>query len=213
MKMHANWAFPDADGFMASEMRADGSYQRSHLDAAMRFVTDRRCAVDGGAHVGQFALPLSRLFDSVISVEPALDTWLCLAENVKRFGLMNVTIKNVALGSNTSQTVGLAMDDKQAARRNTGARYVVPGGVIPVERIDDWELSDLDFIKLDVEGSEALALRGAVETLVRCRPIVLFESKGFWSRFLHDGPPQQVLMTCGFKFLASVGRDEIWGPK
>ena len=37
-------------------------------------------------------------------------------------------------------------------------------------------LDRLDFVKLDVEGSEELALRGAKKSLTRFKPIVLFET-------------------------------------
>ncbi|MEC9373965.1 MAG: FkbM family methyltransferase, partial [Planctomycetota bacterium] len=34
----------------------------------------------------------------------------------------------------------------------------------------------VNFIKLDVEGAEELALKGAVQTIRRCKPAILFES-------------------------------------
>ena len=36
MKIVKGWAFPDADDFMAKQMGDDGSYQREHLNAALR---------------------------------------------------------------------------------------------------------------------------------------------------------------------------------
>lgn len=212
MKQHGDWLFPDADDFMWRELQKDGSYQRSHLDAAMTYVTDRRCAIDGGAHVGQFAKPMAALFDRVIAVEPAADSAACLSANLARFGVINVDIKPVALGAHVGSAT-LELDAKQSARKNTGGRYVVSGGSIPVERIDDWNLAHLDLLKLDVEGSEPFALEGAAETLKRCQPIVLFESKEFWSRYgLPADAPQQLLESLGYMLRESVGRDEIWGP-
>lgn len=212
MKVVAGLVFPDADQFMCREVRPDGSYQADHLVAAIRFVSDRRCAVDGGAHIGQFSKPMAALFERVIAVEPAADSFECLRANLTKFGLTNVETRNVALGSDVG-LVSMALDKKQAARGNTGGRYVVSGGTIPVERIDDWNLPHLGFLKLDVEGSEPFALAGAVETLKRCRPIVLFEDKAFWQRYgLPKFAPQDFLMGIGYRFLASVGRDAIWGP-
>jgi hypothetical protein len=50
---------------------------------------------------------------------------------------------------------------------------------VPVRRLDDVldELGILrvDVIKLDIEGAEWIALRGAVNTLARCRPTLILE--------------------------------------
>lgn len=209
---HHGWAYPAADDFMWREAKPDGSYQRRHLDAAMTFVTDRRVAIDGGAHVGQFTKPLAALFDHVIAVEPAEDTFACLVANVARFRLLNVEVKQAALGSRVGY-VSLALDAKQTARGNTGGRFVVPGGGIPVERIDDWKLPYVGLIKLDVEGSEPDAINGAIETIASCKPIILFEDKEFSRRYgFYPRATQNLLTTMGYTFLQAISHDEIWGP-
>jgi hypothetical protein len=48
---------------------------------------------------------------------------------------------------------------------------------VPIEKIDNLvKAGDVDAIKIDVEGAELGVLRGAVGTLRKCRPIVMFES-------------------------------------
>jgi FkbM family methyltransferase len=133
VKFKAGVAFPDADEFMVSELRDDGTYQQSHLDAALRYVTDFRCAIDGGAHVGSWSRLMARVFDRVIAVEPSADTCECLALNVHAWP--RVEVRAVALGASTG-SVGLALDEVNARRGNTGARHVTAAGGIPVETID-----------------------------------------------------------------------------
>lgn len=211
MKMHGGWMWPDSDDYMWREMRQDGTYQRSHFDKAMEFVTDRRCALDGGAHVGLWSSLMAKEFERVIAVEPAPDTHACLVTNMHRQNLQHkVTCRHVALGASLS-SVSLALDAKQAARGNTGGRYVVPGGVIPVDRVDDLCLPSLGLLKLDVEGSEPAAIEGAVETLKRCKPVVLFEDKKFCTRMGYASDASQKLLAgVGYEHKARVGHDEIW---
>ncbi|HZF28153.1 MAG TPA: FkbM family methyltransferase [Gammaproteobacteria bacterium] len=47
---------------------------------------------------------------------------------------------------------------------------------VKTARMDDKLLTaQVDLIKIDVEGAELLVLRGAKETIVRCKPLVVFE--------------------------------------
>lgn len=56
---------------------------------------------------------------------------------------------------------------------------MIPGeGSIQALTIDSLNLDTLDFIMLDVEGAEFRALKGGLETIQRCRPIIQIEDKG-----------------------------------
>lgn len=203
-------AFPDADVFMASQLGADGRYQGEHLDAALKYVTDVSCAIDGGAHAGLWTRDLAARFDSVLAFEPAKDTFEALSQNVK--DCPNVVLINAALGAAEGR-VSMAIDARNEARANTGARYVQPGGSIPMVTIDSMQLASLGFVKLDIEGSELPALMGARATLLRCHPIVLFEEKGFGARFgVSRGQIGAFLRGLGYRQLASISADQIWGP-
>lgn len=211
MKMVANGlAFPDADVFMASEVH-DGQYQIANLEAALRHVTNFDTALDGGAHVGLWSKVMSGRFRHVIAVEPSPDTFECLTWNLAQAGCANVKCRNVAVGA-AAGFVKMSLDADQAARKNTGARFTQPGGSIQVETIDSWALPSLGFLKLDIEGSEFVALQGAKDTLQRCRPVVLVEAKALGEK--HYGLPkncvERFLKGHGYRLAESVSRDQIW---
>ena len=214
MKHVHGWAYPDDDQFMASEMKPDGGYQSGHLEKAMTYVTDWALAVDAGAHVGTWTVPLAKRFQRVIAVEPAWDTFECLSANVRRFDLQNVELVNVALGATRGFVSMAPLEERAAALANTGARFVQDGGQIRREALDEWNLPSLGFLKLDVEGSEVDAIQGAAFTLQRCKPVVLWECKGFWKRYGHGkDAPQVLLKSLGYREVAIAGCDRIWGPK
>jgi FkbM family methyltransferase len=207
------WAFPEADEFMSSELHPDGTYQAQHFRMALGFVKQKRMAVDGGAHVGTWSRLMANEFTKVIAVEPSADTFEALQSNMQAFGCANVEIRNMAIGAIRELVSMAPLDAKAEALRNTGARFIQAGGTILCEPIDDWNLPDLDFLKLDVEGSEPFALEGARATLKRCKPIVLFENKGLCKRFGRSvTAPQTVLQGMRYRQLAVAGRDVIWGP-
>lgn len=214
MKVVRGLAFPDADEFMVGQVKFDGTYQIENLTEALKHVKNMDCAVDGGAHVGTWSKVMAGAFARVIAVEPSTDTYEALTWNLAQAGCTNVEPRNVALGD-APGLVRMRLNVEQELKANTGARFAQAGGHIPVETIDGWALPSLGFLKLDVEGSEYVALRGAKETLRRCKPIVLFENKWLWTH--HYGLPKDAvakfLTGQGYRLLAQVSRDQIWGPK
>ncbi len=211
MRIHSGWAFPDSDEHMWREMKPDGSYQRSHFEKAMEFVTDFSCAIDGGAHVGLWSALMAKRFKRVFAVEPALDTYECLLLNMAH--LDNVRVKNVALSHVKYMNAALTFDAKQAERGNTGGRYLDPDvdGTIVCEPIDSWKLESLGFLKLDVEGFEPHAISGATDTIGRCRPVIIWEDKFFHTRYgLPKHETRKRLASLGYEHKARVGHDEIW---
>lgn len=204
--------FADGDDFMRAEYEHQGgSYQRSHLEQALKHVKQFRGAVDGGAHVGTWAIPLAKVFSRVDAFEPSEDTYIALRENILSTGTKNITTHRMALGSHDGWA-RMALDPKQASRRNLGARYVTGGSDVQVVTLDSFHFASIDFIKLDVEGSEPAALEGARETLRRCRPVVLFEDKWLWNRYgLPARAPHDFLASLGAREIDRIGKDAIWG--
>lgn len=84
-------------------------------------------------------------------------------------------VKRLAVG----ETEGL-FDGASSARSE--------GGNTPIVVLDKWaaDLPRCDWIKLDVEGHEAAALRGAQELIRRCHPKMLVECHQFMDATLLD---------------------------
>lgn len=47
--------------------------------------------------------------------------------------------------------------------------------VVEVKTLDSFNLNDVDLIKIDVEGHEKRVLVGSLDTISRCKPILLIE--------------------------------------
>ena len=46
-----------------------------------------------------------------------------------------------------------------------------------VRTLDSYQLREVDLLVLDVEGQEAYALFGAIDTITRCRPVIHVEER------------------------------------
>jgi len=126
--------------------------------------------VDVGANAGCFTLLASKLVgDSgrVVAVEPVPDFRECLELMCESNKLGNVTIVPEAVGENEGTlTLGISwrIGAHSAKFRDTTRTVTVPMTSVDavVKRIG---LERVDFIKMDIEGMEADALRGAAHTI------------------------------------------------
>ncbi len=124
--------------------------------------------VDAGGYKGTFTVYAAKAVGEngrIIVFEPDSENYKMLRENVELNGLKNVTLINKALWSKTDR---LLFNDKHTA----GSSFF--GGSLNSREVDAVSLDDelvglgithLDFIKMDIEGSEAQALEGARRTL------------------------------------------------
>ena len=176
------WVLPRSDkhfaAYLATAPKVDGRrmYQPQHIGAALTRCAQRRVAVDAGAHVGMWSYYLSRAFARVHAFEPAAQMCYCFERNVEA---KNVLLHRVALGNRSGRVRSELVED------NTGASFVNedPAGDVPLKRLDEYALAEVDLLKVDVEGYERFVLEGARETLLRCRPLVMIEQKPFSERY------------------------------
>jgi FkbM family methyltransferase len=147
------------------------AYQWRKQQAAMEHVKKWRAAVDVGAHCGLWSMHLTKRFTELHAFEPVAEHRSCWERNVMAPAAARALLYPVALGE--------ADGSCSISTKNTssGDSRVQGPGDIPIRRLDDYDLQDVDFIKLDCEGYELFALRGAEETLKRCRPCVIVEQK------------------------------------
>jgi FkbM family methyltransferase len=141
-------------------------YQRNKLLAAMNYVTQRRVALDIGAHVGLWAIQLRPLFQTVVAFEPMKEHINCFKMNAR-----DVELHETALGDRKT-TCGMKAVEGFSARS-----HINGDGEIPVSILDDYGLRGVDFIKIDCEGYEYFVVKGARRTIEKNRPAIIVEQK------------------------------------
>lgn len=178
--------------------------QKQILWAAMQYHRGRRVAVDVGAHVGTFTAALLQHYDKVWAFEPVEENFDCLRANV---ACDRASLENVALGDKIGKQ-GIAPHNNA----NSGCWTLAPGDDIVVVTLDYYEITGLDLLKIDVEGTEGLVVRGAMETLAFNRPVVIFEDNGLGQKLLKKAwvDPKPLLAGLGYRRVARVNKDEIW---
>lgn len=147
-----------------------------------------RVAVDVGANRGVYSYFLSKLANRVIAYEaiPAMADFLECA------GLPNVEVRRLAV-CDRHETLKFSVPiDPQGGMQFNGGQLGDDIGcdseVFEVQgvKLDDEELGDVGFLKIDVEGHEEAVLRGAREMLARCSPVVMLEILGMTKEDAHS---------------------------
>lgn len=132
-------------------------------------------AADIGANRGVYARRLARLCPLVFAFEPQSR----LATRLARATADNVVVFPLALsGSAGEATLSVPVVGSVAAhtRATLGASEGdVDKQTVLRARLDDFWLTSLGFVKIDVEGHEMDLLDGAMSTIDRCRPRMVIE--------------------------------------
>jgi FkbM family methyltransferase len=162
---------------------ATGDYESLETAFVRRHVARGMAAIDIGANLGWFTVHLALLVGAegrVDAFEPRSDLMDLLNKTIAENGLTNVTTHNVALaGQNADGQVIWSTHDVNPGGTNlVSSDFVGPNITaepVAVRTLDACVSHRVDFIKLDVEGSELLVFRGAERILARDRPLILVE--------------------------------------
>lgn len=152
----------------AAEALAEVSRKEQYFPKGIIELSESEVFVDGGAYTGDTLLTFMRLAGGKCSgcyaFEPDPATADKLKATVEKRGLLGVTVHNKGLWSSPA-TLPFAV------WHGTSASAVSSAGEVSVDADTvDHLAPDATFIKLDVEGAELEALKGAAETIRRNRP-------------------------------------------
>ena len=165
---------------------------------AYRYVKDWRGCVDAGSNVGMWTRNLMRDFDTVHCFEPNPVFVECWNKNIPKD--QNAFLYEVGLGEkNSSATFNAPLD--QRLQRSPGE--------IAIKTMDSYQLEQIDFIKIDVDGYEDLLLQGAKETIANNSPVINIEMKAT-KRPDVVSISRKILTDLGYSRRIRTRSDEVW---
>jgi FkbM family methyltransferase len=195
--------FPDWMTRNGEIVNGRGTYQIKKFREAMRHVNEWSAAVDVGAHVGFWTMQMAARFGTVHAFEPVPQFAECWRANVAD---KNALLYNCALGASHGM-VAMRVDPA-----DSGGTHVTEGSTTRILPLDDYLLSGVGFIKIDCEGFELEVLKGAADTLSRCRPCVIVEQKPhkLLPNFgIKGAPAVDFLLALGYRVAAHISGDYV----
>ena len=140
--------------------------------------------LDCGAHIGTFSVPAALSNYNVVALEGASRNVECLSKTFEYFP--NVKVVEAILSDserrcsfdNDYGPFGCLIEDENGPFLSQTVDTIV----------DSLDITDLVAIKLDIEGGEELALKGASKTLEKFRSPILMEINGHCLRLIGKRP-------------------------
>lgn len=151
-----------------------GTYEEGTLRIMSHILRDGDTFIDIGANIGLMSLHAAKTLSGsgkVLSFEPLSNTYDILLQNIKLNNFGNIEAANIAIGS-TNGTVDI-FENRAISRGSSSLikpNHTESSHRIPIKRLDEYLKehpinSNIDCIKIDVEGWELEVLKGANNTL------------------------------------------------
>lgn len=158
-----------------------GIYEYDLIQWCQQFLKPDGVFIDAGAHMGTYSILLSPYCRTVHAFEPQKRTFDHLTAGITCNGCDNIIPHHVALGSEEGEAT-LTQVSKDGGGSSLMTDIDVKTGqaaigteTVQVRTLDSFNLDNVCFIKIDVEGFELEVIKGAHNTLKRSHypPLIL----------------------------------------
>lgn len=178
---------PADDQYIRQAIERTGEYSGAEFDLYESILRPGDVALDVGANVGIFSIAIGRAVGPsgrVLAFEPQPPIFEILQRNLAANGLSQVEARRAIVAAADGEGEFVDLHSLPAGWPfNFGGidlssrAFSAYGDTVatPMLRIDSLGLGRCDFIKVDVEGAEALVVAGALGTIAACRPLLSVE--------------------------------------
>jgi FkbM family methyltransferase len=180
---HTMFLNPKDDGVCPSLIQ-DGCFEPYETELVTQEIKPGQVVVDIGANIGYYTLLFARQVGptgKVIAFEPDPGNFQLLKKNVRANGYHNVVLMQKAVANRTGTMRLFVCSNNQGDHRLYDSHDGRPTIDVETTTLDDAlarETRPVNFIKMDIQGSEPGALQGMQQTLQRTTDLTMISE--FW---------------------------------
>ena len=160
-------------------IRGRGTYQYKKYLKVLEYCPEPRgTVIDIGAHVGLWSMHFVHDFQYTVAFEPVMEHFNCFLHNMDNQGVVatRYALYKMACGNEKGHVY------IQTDPASSGDSYPTPDGSETKSRaqvavVDDFHIENVSLIKVDCEGYELYALKGAEATILENKPTIIVEQK------------------------------------
>jgi len=177
--------FAVLDNCIISSRIRENKIWEPHLHVLFdRYIKKDHVVIECGAHIGTHTIKLARLAYHVYAFEPMPATNKVLHRNLQLNTAGNVTVFQEGVSDRSGITTfrgipfgnpGASYLDNNPMEYSSDLPRPIESITVSLRTIDSLNLDRLDFMKIDIEGYESLAIKGAMNTICKYRPVIVME--------------------------------------
>jgi len=164
-------------------------YEVQLLDQILKCHPKHNTIVDVGANIGNHVVYFENYLSSqkIICFEPDVNNFTKLCSNIRK---KSTVVYNLALSDEYGKC-SICRKEKN----NSGTGFVSPGIDVETTTLDCFNIKDLTLLKIDVEGHEFKVLKGSIETIKKCKPVIFME--------VSDERAKNLLFSLGYEIVST----------
>jgi FkbM family methyltransferase len=190
------WILDNPNDVIQNCLARGNWFEKDYLDVMSKYCNSDSVILDVGANIGNHTVYFSKIVNAktIYVIEPIVRSYRMLLANIALNYCHNVNVDHIGLGLGHQECIGYA--HAMYGKDNLGATRLLPEptstseGVQIVTGDSIFENIKLDFIKMDIEGMEMLALDGLKNTIKNSRPNIFLEvieeNKQEFNKWLED---------------------------
>ena len=158
--------------------------------------------LDIGAWAGTWSYAMQKFCKSIVAFEPDGINFECLHKNLGPFN--HITCNQNAIGEKIGR-VSLTEDNFTQAKRIEDKE-----GNIQMFTVDYYNYSDVELIKIDVEGYEMRVLEGATQTLKSVKFLMIELNNNTKKYGSNNLQVEKYVESLGFRILINIWPDKVY---
>ena len=159
----------------------NGVHEPHFVELMDKILLPTDIALDVGGNIGTHAILLSKKLSQghVYTFEPQSLVFSVLQNNLLLNSCDNVTAYRFAISNQNHSTISMQPFSFNKKSINNAALQIDPDGAMGdftlTRTLDSFKFKKVSFIKMDIQGSEVIALQGPKDLILKQKPIMFIE--------------------------------------
>jgi FkbM family methyltransferase len=207
-KNNVQYYIPNIKEIIGFSLFINGEYETDNIDFIVERIPQNGIFIDVGANIGAITVSIAKQRPDVhiIAIEASPRVFEYLSKNVEINNCENVTILNKAIAEEDDKNVSFFSPEELFGKGSLSPVFTDKAEMVQTITLDSVykrsTFSNIDFIKVDVEGFEKMIFLSGAELLSSGNaPKILFEFSAWMESQLdgsNAGDAQRILIDYGY---------------